>query len=191
MSFKEFIRELEGSRVEGTLIKTFIVSLIASTFTFFILYFMFLQQYLDLSRHGFFLFFTLLSFALIIPAVRQVRAYHSFTCMGGMMIGMTAGMLAGFLTGFYIGATNGMFIGSLAGMAAGILFGVWLGSCCGIMGFLEGIMAGFMGGLMGAMTSVMLFNDHLRAATVIIFLIRSVILIGLKYMIYLETRELK
>lgn len=46
-----------------------------------------------------------------------------------------------------------------------------------------------MGGLMGAMTVFMLLNDHLRLASVLVFLISAVILFGLNYMIYLETKE--
>ena len=57
------------------------------------------------------------------------------------------------------------------------------------MGAMEGIMAGFMGGLMGAMTAVMMLNDSIRIAAVIIFLISSTILFGLNYMIYKEARD--
>ena len=57
------------------------------------------------------------------------------------------------------------------------------------MGIMEGMMAGFMGGLMGAMTAFMLFNDNLRAASIIVFVISSVIMFGLNYMIYKETKE--
>ena len=106
-----------------------------------------------------------------------------------MMIGMTVGMISGFLAGFYVGAANGMFYGSLFGMIVGMAFGIYNGLCCGIMGFMEGITAGFMGGLMGAMSSVMMINDHLKAASVIMFMISSIILIGLNYMIYKETKE--
>jgi hypothetical protein len=109
--------------------------------------------------------------------------------MSGMMVGMTMGMMVGFLGGYFIGATNGMFVGGVFGMLAGIVFGVWMGSCCGVMGYMEGIMAGFMGGWMGAMTSVMLLNDHLRLATILIFIVGAIILASLNYLIYLETRE--
>ena len=137
----------------------------------------------------FFLFFALLSYSIILPSVRQVRAYNQFNCMSGMMIGMTVGMMSGFLTGYLIGATNGMFIGGVFGMIVGIGLGIWMGSCCGVMGFMEGIMAGFMGGLMGAMTAIMLLNDNLKAMTVIVFIICSIILIALNYMIYQEKKE--
>ena len=50
-------------------------------------------------------------------------------------------------------------------------------------------MAGFMGGLMGAMTAVMMLNDNLKLATVLVFLVSAVIMIGLNYMIYQETRS--
>ena len=108
--------------------------------------------------------------------------------MSGMMIGMTVGMIAGFLSGFYVGATNGMFYGSIFGIAIGIFFGVWNGKCCGVMGVMEGMMAGFMGGLMGAMTAIMMFNDNLKAAGIIVFIISAFIMIGLNFMIYKETK---
>ena len=104
---------------------------------------------------------------------------------------MTTGMIAGFLAGFFIGATNGMFYGIVFGMAVGIFMGVWNGRCCGIMGTMEGLMAGFMGGLMGAMTSVMLLNDNLKIASVIVFALSAVIMFSLNYMIYGETKENK
>ncbi|MEK6899054.1 MAG: hypothetical protein AABW79_03070 [Nanoarchaeota archaeon] len=191
MSFKEFIRELDGERIEGELVRTFLYSIILSAITFGIIYFLFLSQYIDLQKSGLYVILTLLSIAFIVPVAKQVRTYNALTCMGGMMVGMTIGMISGFLIGFYIGATNGMFIGSLAGMITGIFLGTWLGSCCGIMGFLEGIMAGFMGGLMGAMSAVMMINDYLEVASIIVFIVSAIILIGLKYMIYIETKPLK
>ncbi len=57
------------------------------------------------------------------------------------------------------------------------------------MGVMEGTMAGFMGGLMGAMTSLMMYNDNLRAAGVIVFLISATILFGLNYKIFKEIKE--
>jgi heme/copper-type cytochrome/quinol oxidase subunit 4 len=109
--------------------------------------------------------------------------------MTGMMIGMTIGMMSGFLAGFYVGATNGMFYGGVFGMIVGIVLGVWKGKCCGVMGAMEGLMAGFMGGLMGAMTAVMMYNDNLRAAGVIVFLVCGAILMMLSYMLYRETKD--
>jgi heme/copper-type cytochrome/quinol oxidase subunit 4 len=109
--------------------------------------------------------------------------------MTGMMIGMTIGMMSGFLAGFYVGATNGMFWGSVFGMGVGIVLGVWKGKCCGVMGAMEGLMAGFMGGLMGAMTAVMMYNDNLKMAGVIVFLVCGAILLMLSYMLYKETRS--
>ncbi len=123
------------------------------------------------------------------PAFKQVRIYKEFSCMSGMMIGMTIGMLSGFLPGFFVAATNGMFYGSVFGMAIGIFFGATNGRCCGIMGVMEGVMAGFMGGLMGAMTSIMMLNDNLKIAGIIVFLISAAIVFGLNYMIFKETRE--
>ncbi len=190
MPFKEFLKELNGNRVEGELIKTIFSSLLTSFVVLGILYFFKLRFIEDfMSKQGYFLFFAVLSYALIVPAIRQVRAYKELPCMSGMMIGMTLGMLSGFLPGFFVASTNGMFVGSVFGMAIGIFIGAWNGKCCGIMGAMEGIMAGFMGGLMGAMTAFMLLNDNLRIAAVIVFLISAVIAVSLNYLIYLETRE--
>ena len=192
MSLREFIRSLNSDGVEGELIKTVFVSLITSFLLLSILYYFRLKDVDDfISKYGFYVFFVVLSYAFILPSVRQVKAYEEFPCMSGMMIGMTIGMVSGFLLGFFVGATNGMFYGSIFGMAIGISLGIWNGKCCGIMGVMEGVMAGFMGGLMGAMTSLMMINDNLKATGIIIFLISSSILFGLNYMIYNETREIK
>ncbi len=190
MALKEFIAELNGNKVEGELVKTILYSLLTGFIFLGALYFFKFKSIENfLSWQGFHLFFVVLSYALIIPAIRQVRAYKELPCMSGMMIGMTTGMIAGFLLGFHVAATNGMFIGSVFGMSIGIFFGVWNGKCCGIMGSMEGMMAGFMGGLMGAMTAFMLFNDNLKTASVIVFVISSIIMFGLNYMIYQETKE--
>lgn len=189
MSFTQFIRELNGSRVEGELIRTIVYSLFVSAVFLGLGYFInFRYSDAFFPTYGLPLFFIALSYALIVSTTRQVRAYKVFGCMSGMMIGMTSGMM-GFLPGFYVASTNGMFMGGFFGIAVGIFFGVWNGKCCGVMGVLEGIMAGFMGGLMGAMTAVMLINDHLQLASILVFIISAIILIGLKYMIYLETKE--
>ncbi len=190
MSFKEFTKELNGKRVEGELVKTFILSLVVAFITFALIYFLFLKNNGSFNNaYIFYIFFSIISFAFIVPTIRQVRAYKEFACMSGMMIGMTSGMISGFLIGFYLGATNGMFIGSFAGIIVGIIIGTTLGLCCGIMGYLEGIMAGFMGGLMGAMTSVMMINDNLKIATILISIVSYSILLGLNYMIYFEMKE--
>ncbi|HKZ33703.1 MAG TPA: hypothetical protein VJ142_00495 [Candidatus Nanoarchaeia archaeon] len=192
MSIKQFIKELNNDKVEGELIKTIFISIATSFILLAILYFLRLRYVENfIPKYGFYLFFAILSYSLILLSVRHIRAYREFPCMSGMMIGMTIGAISGFLPAFYIGSTNGMFIGSVSGMAIGIFFGVWNGKCCGVMGAMEGIMAGFMGGLMGAMTSLMMFNDNLRAAGIVVFLISGVILFGLNYMIYKETREIK
>lgn len=190
MSLKEFVKELNGNRIEGELIRTIFYSLLTSIIVLIILYYLKLKSVSEFfPKYGLFLFLALLSFALITATLRQVRAYKEFACMSGMMIGMTTGMIAGFLSGFYIGATNGMFIGGVFGIIIGMWLGVWMGKCCGVMGFMEGIMAGFMGGWMGAMTAVMLLNDNLRSAAIIIFIISSIILVSLNYMIYREMKE--
>jgi heme/copper-type cytochrome/quinol oxidase subunit 4 len=190
MSFKQFTKELNGNRVEGELLKTILYSLITSFAVIGILYFLVLKNVANfIPKYGFYLFLAAISYALILPAVRQVRAYKQFVCMSGMMIGMTIGMIAGFMSGYFIGATNGMFFGSVFGMIVGSFLGAWMGSCCGIMGVIEGIMAGFMGGLMGAMTSVMLLNDHLKLATIITTIFTAIISICLNYMIFFEMKE--
>ena len=196
MSLKEFIKELNGNRVEGELIKTIFYSLITSFIFLGLLYYLkfrFIENFI--STHGYFLFFAALSYGLIVPTIRHVRAYKEFACMTGMMVGMTIGMIAGFLPGFFVASTNGMFIGSVFGMSVGIVLGIWNGKCCGIMGVIEGMMAGFMGGLMGAMTAFMLLNDHLILSMIIVFLISAIILFSLNYMVYkemkLEERKIK
>lgn len=192
MSVKEFIKSFSNNKTEGEFGKTILLSLITSLAIFFISYF-FSFKYTTgfISKFGFFILFSILSYALILPSIKYVRAYKEFSCMPGMMIGMTLGMIAGFLPGFYIGSTNGMFVGSVFGMSIGIFVGIWNGRCCGVMGVMEGVMAGFMGGLMGAMTAVMMLNDNLKVAGVVVFLIAGFILFGLNYMIYKETREME
>ncbi|MEM3091106.1 MAG: hypothetical protein QXX55_01395 [Candidatus Pacearchaeota archaeon] len=189
MSFREFLKELNNDKVEGELVKTIFVSL-ATSFTILVILYFFSLKYIPnfISKYGFYIFFIILSYSLILLSMKHVRAYREFSCMPGMMIGMTIGMISGFLPGFFIGATNGIFIGSVFGMAIGIFFGVWNGKYCGIMGVMEGIMAGFMGGIMGAMTAIMMINDNLKAAGVLVFLVSGVIVLGLNYMIYKETK---
>lgn len=189
MSVKEFKRALNGKGVEGELLKTVVLSLVTSFLTLAVIYYVRLRTIEDfIPKYGFFLFFSILSIAIVLPSIRQVRSFKQFPCMTGMMIGMTIGMMIGFLIGFYTGATNGMFWGGFYGTAVGILLGVWNGKCCGVMGVMEGMMAGFMGGLMGAMTAVMMYNDNLKAAGVLVFLICGAILVGLNYMLFIETK---
>ena len=190
MTAKEFIGELNGKEVEGELIKTFLYSFIISIAILGIVYFV-KFRYIDgfLGKYGLYLLLASISLALITSMIRQVRAYKEFACMSGMMIGMTAGMISGFDIGLYLGATNGMLYGSILGMLVGIFIGIWMGKCCGIMGVMEGLMAGFMGGIMGAMTAVMMINDNLKVAVVIISIVTWVILILLNYMIYKEMKE--
>ena len=191
---KEFLREVRGGKgVESQLLKTVLFSLLTSIIVLGALYFT-KFKFIDgfMSKYGFFLFFAVLTYALLSGVLLQVRAFGQFPCMSGMMIGMSFGMIAGFLTGYFIASTNGMFVGSVFGMSFGMILGMVAGGrCCGVMGFLEGTMAGFMGGLMGAMTAFMLFNDHLRTATVIIFAVCAVILFALNYMLYVEGKQLE
>lgn len=186
MSFRNFLRELNGSRIEGELIKTLVFSLVVGILA---VGFAYLLNPLEIQKYIFYFMFGIVTYSLLGLTLRQVRAYKGFACMSGMMIGMTCGMIAGFLPGFYVGATNGMFVGGMFGMVVGIIFGIWNGKCCGIMGIMEGVMAGFMGGWMGAMTSVMLLNDHLLAATVAISIVGWILMIMLNYMIYFESKE--
>jgi len=190
--FKQFLKELNGKRVEGELIKTIIYSLLTSAVLLAVLYFLSFKNISDfIPKYGLNLFFVALSLALIMPAIKQIRAYKEFACMAGMMIGMTLGMISSFLIGFYVAATNGMFFGGFFGIAVGMLFGIWNGKCCGIMGIMEGMMAAFMGGLMGAMTAFMLINDHLKIAFVLVFIVSAIITFGLNYMIYKEAKEIE
>ena len=190
MTFKEFTKELNGNRVEGELLKTVFYSLLTSVIFLAAVYYFKLREISDfIPKYGLFIFLAALSYAIITPAIRQVCAYKEFLCMGGMMIGMTLGMVAGFLPSFYVGATNGIFVGSVFGMIVGIALGVWSGKSCGVMGAMEGMMAGFMGGLMGGMTAIMMLNDHLKAMSIIVFVVCAVITLGLNFMIYKETKE--
>ena len=100
MSFKDFVKELNGSRVEGELIKTIFYSLLTSFILLGLLYYLKFRYISDfLPKYGFYLFFAALSYALVVPTVRQIRAHKNMACMSGMMVGMTIGMIAGFLGG--------------------------------------------------------------------------------------------
>ncbi len=190
MSFTLFLRELRGKRIEGELLHTMGLSILISVCTLSILYVLRLRDISHfIDAYGLFLGLSCVSYALILSLLRQVRAYPALPCMSGMMVGMGTGMLAGFLPGFYVAGTNGMFVGSVFGCAVGMILGVWSGKCCGVMGVLEGLMAGFMGGLMGGMTAFMLFNDHLALAGILVLFVWLMIGVGLKYMVYLETKD--
>jgi hypothetical protein len=190
MPFREFVKELSGKRIEGQLLKTVAISLLSSLIVVGVLYFVSLKNIDNfVPKYGLALFILIIVSSLLLAALQQIRSYRQFACMTGMMIGMTAGMISGFMGGYLIGFTNGMFMGSMFGILLGSVLGIWLGSCCGIMGFMEGIMAGFMGGLMGAMTAVMMINDNLLLATILISLVSIVILISLNYMVYLEMKS--
>lgn len=187
---KQFVKNVkEGVGVEGELIKTILYSLVSSFLVLGFVWFLRLKNEGNFSNYNLFLFFAIVSYSVILLSVKHVRAYKNFQCMSGMMIGMTTGMIAGFLPGFFVASTNGMFVGSVFGMFVGISLGIWNGNCCGVMGFMEGTMSGFMGGLMGAMTAFMLYNDHLIASMIIVFAVSMTILIGLHYMIYVETKD--
>src|SRR3989338_8540001 len=188
MTFKEFQKSLAEDGAEGELVKTIFVSL-ATSFAVLAVLYLFRLKYIEnfIPKYGFYLFFAILSYSLILPSLRHDRAFKELPWMAGMMIGMTIGMISGFLAGFFVGSTNGMCVGSVFGMLVGIVFGVLTGKCCGVIGIMEGNMSGFMGGLMGGMTSIMLLNDHLKATSVIVFIISGVILVWLNYLIHKET----
>lgn len=142
------------------------------------------------SKYAPYIFYLIISVVTNGVVIWHIKAYQrNASCMSGMMIGMTTGMMSGFMFGAIVGATNGMFYGSIYGILIGILVGVWCGKCCGIMGIMEGLMAGLMAGLMGAMTSVMMLNDNLQIFMPFLIFICSVILIGLTYMVYKESKE--
>ncbi len=190
MSFKIFLKELNDNKTEGYLLKSLFLSLLIGLATFFLFYFFF-SSTIRVNNWIFFSILSILAYAIIMPALLQVRLYGKLPCMSGMMVGMTFGMVAGFLPSYYIAATNGMFYGALFGMVLGIVVGAITGKCCGVMGVMEGVMAGFMGGLMGSMTSIMLLNDHLLAMSIIVLVVCSAIMTKLSYMIYLEGKNLE
>ena len=192
--FKEFLHGVQkGNGSESQLVKTILISLLTSFIVLAILYFTkfrFIEGFM--GKYGFFLFFAVLTYALLSSVLVHMRCFGQFPCMSGMMLGMTVGMIAGFLPGYFVASTNGMFVGSVFGMAFGMTVGMIAGGkTCGIMGFLEGTMAGFMGGLMGSMTAFMLFNDNLKPATVIVFIVSAVILVALNYMLYVEGKQME
>ena len=160
MSFKEFTKELSGSRIEGELVKAGFYSLITSFIVIGLFYFLGILNQSLIGKYGQVLLLMALSYAVILIAVRQIGNYGQMGCMSGMMIGMTIGMIAGFLPGFYIGMTNGMFLGSVFGMVVGI-------------------------------TSVMLLNDNVAIMALIVFVVCTVIMVGLNYMVYNEMKEIK
>ena len=141
-------------------------------------------------KYGSYIFFAILAVVSNATAIYHLKSYrNAVTCMTGMMIGMTIGMISGLTLGYLVGATNGMFVGALYGMIIGISSGIWCGSCCGIMGIMEGAIAGLMGGLMGAMTSFMLYNDHLFVSMIIVFLVSTVIMALLNYLVFKEMKN--
>ncbi|MBI2672582.1 cation transporter [Candidatus Woesearchaeota archaeon] len=191
-SIKQFLKDLKNkNKAEGQLI--FIALQVFAILALLegVAYFGFFRNIPNFfNTYGYFIIFLLINVVLMATSVWHIKIYgNKFTCMTGMMIGMTIGMLSGFLIGIIVGATNGMFVGSVAGLLIGMAVGGWCGKCCGIMGIMEGIMAGLMGGLMGAMTSLMLLNDNLKLIFPIVTGASALILGGLDYMIYKETKK--
>src|SRR3989338_135824 len=101
MSFKQFMNELNGNRVEGQLLQTVLYSLISSFIVLGIFYFMFLRE-MNLGNKMLFIFLAIVAYAVVLPAFHQVRSYKNMPCMSGMMVGMTVGMISSFLIGFYV-----------------------------------------------------------------------------------------
>ncbi len=192
VNFNHFLNELfSGNNIEKEVLLLFFNILIILTISEIVAYLGFfgnVENFFD--KIGYFLIYLILSVVALSSSVWHIKAYSSdFSCMSGMMIGMTIGMLSGFLIGAVIGATNGIFIGSVIGIIMGMSIGSWCGNCCGIMGILEGMMAGLMGGLMGPMTSLMLINDNLKLIFPVIFVASFLIIFGLDYMIFKETKS--
>ena len=79
MTLKEFGQSLTKDGVEGDLIKTIFVSLCTSLAILSVLYFLKLK-YIEnfIPKYGFYLFFAVLSYALLVPTIRQIRAYKLF-----------------------------------------------------------------------------------------------------------------
>ena len=194
VNFKRYLEDIKKSdRVEREVILIAVGILVSLALLESIAYFGFFKNIPNFfSKYGYYIIFLIISVVITGASVWHIKAYgNRFSCMTGMMIGMTTGMIAGFLTGMIIGATNGMFMGSVVGILIGMSVGIWTGNCCGVMGTIEGMMAGLMGGLMGAMTSLMLLNDNLKLIIPILVLASLMILIGLDYTIYKETRNAK
>ena len=68
-NLKQFIKELNGNRVEGELLKSSFYSLVTSFVVFFAIYFLFLRGG-SFDNKVFFIFLSILSYALILPAIR-------------------------------------------------------------------------------------------------------------------------
>ena len=89
MSLKNFISSLVNDKAEGDLVKTIFISLATSFVVLAGLYFLKLKDIENfIPKYGFYLFFAILSYAIILPSVRYIRAYKEFACMSGMMIGV-------------------------------------------------------------------------------------------------------
>ena len=72
MSIKAFVKELNNDKVEGELIKTIFVSLLTSFVLLGVLYFIKLRYITNfIPKYGFYLFFAVLSYSLILLSVRR------------------------------------------------------------------------------------------------------------------------
>ncbi len=192
MNLKNLSKSMQVNSSEADILKNTFLSILTSLIVSALLYYTLFQSLESfIPKYSFSLFMSILSYSAIIPSLNFMKMYKEFPCMSGMMIGMTFGMIAGFLPGFFIASTSGMFWGSVFGMSFGIFFGIYTGRSCGIMGIMEGLMAGFMGGLMGAMTAVMMINDNLKIAGIIVFLISLSIIVCLNHMISIESKHLE
>ena len=102
MSIKEFVRELNGNRVEGELIKTVFYSLITAVITLGALYYLRLKYVVDfMPKYSTSLFFA----------------------TNGMFIGGFFGVVLGIGMGIYMGRCCGV-MGVMEGMMAGFMGGL-------------------------------------------------------------------
>lgn len=173
--------DLENTVVDFSLVSLIILALFSAVLLFF------LKDDYNLIKLAPLVFLCAVFAVATLGSYYHLRCYKKkMSCQNGMMVGMVSGMIIGFLSGALIGAANGMFVGSIVGIVLGVYFGMKLGKSCGVMGGLEGVMAGLMAGLMGAMSSVMLVNDNLVAALLVLFLVSLFILGGTSYMMRRE-----
>ncbi len=184
---KSILAGKSNTKVETTL-TAYAIGSISMIVLIGILIFIFAPNFISLALSILpLLILLILGVVLMLFSYYHILCYRSnLSCANGMMVGMTVGMMSGFLAGALVGATNGMFIGSVVGMFFGIVQGFALGRFCGIMGAMEGIMAGIMAGTMGAMLSVMMISDHLILFLYILFILCTIMVGALSYMMHRE-----
>ena len=88
MAFKNFVKELDGKKVEGKLLQNIFLSLAFSFIALAVMYFLFLKNVNNLlPKYGIFILLSIISYALVLTLIKQIRVYKNFACMSGMMIG--------------------------------------------------------------------------------------------------------